>query len=243
MQASSLLNGLKGINSNANQFNIALAQTVKETIEGIFTPGQVFVYAMHAISEKYQLEDISIVSDPDVQTYRVEGNVLHLNVDFNQPNALSYLTLTEGIGYYLSPETKFREEARQIGTNWVTSYSNELYKSFQTQVDQRTEIMSSIGREFYVLLKNAHPLVVDQYNDQESFVSDFVAEAVEAADFYAATRRGLLKVVFDDAKATAFADIYSAIRRSDNVGGQYTNPSSAEFMSGYLFECLGAVSN
>lgn len=243
MQTSSLLNGLKNINSNANQFNIALAQTVKETIEAIFTPGQVFVYAIHAIGEKYQLNDVSVVSDPDVQTYKVEGNVLHLNVDFDQPNSLSYLTLTEGIGYYLSPETKFREEARQIGTNWVTSYSNELYKSFQNNADQRNEMMSSIGREFFILLKNANPLVIDHYTDQESFVNDFVAEAVQAPNFYTATHRGLLKVVFDDANATAFADIYSAIRRSDNATGQFSNPSSAEFMSGYLFECLGAVSN
>lgn len=243
MQTSSLLNGLKNMNANPNQFNIALAQTVKETIEGIIKPGQVFVYAIHAISEKYGLDDLEIVVDPDVDTYRVEGNTLRITAAFNKPDSLTYLTLVEGIGFYLSPETKFREEARQIGTNWVTDYSNQLYKAYSEHPEERQALMTSIATEFHFLLTNANPLVVDQYTSKESFIADFVGATDNAKDFYDATTLGIMKVIFDDANATAFANIYDALRRSDNSTGQYTRPSSAEFMSGYLFECLGAVSN
>lgn len=243
MQPSSLLNGIKGLNASETQRLVALAQAVKETIEGVIVPGQVFVYGVHAIGEKYQLENVEIVIDPSVETYRVEGSVLYLNAPIDNPDALTYLSLTEGIGYYLKPETKFREEARTVGTNWVTGYSNELYKIYLSNEDKRSELLTSLAKEFYFLLKNAHPLLVDQYNEVDSFVSDFVTEAVKATDLYAAIHQGLFKVLFDDSNATTFGNIYQTIIRSDNSTGQYTKPTSAEFMTGYLFECLGAISN
>lgn len=241
MQASSVLNGLNAMTANQNQRNIALAQIVKETIEGILIPSQIYVFAKHAISEGFQLDGYSVVTDRSVESSVLTGTTLSINADFDTPTANDYLNIMEGVGRVLSPNIQFRHELQSAGMNWVNSYGNTLFKAFLTE-SEKSPLLASYATELLTLLRSAYPLTVDQYqSDTERFVTDFSTAALEGSDLYVALRLGALKTLFDDSAASTFATIYYSLRYGNNTTGQYTQPNSAEFMSGYIFECLGAI--
>lgn len=241
MQNSTVLRGMNGFEGNATQKAILLANIVKETIEGIITPGQIYAFSAHALSDKFQLDDIDVVVDTSIESSELDGKTLKLNINLETPGSNDYLNILEGVGRVLSPNTRFRHELQTGGLNWANSYGNELYKAF-LQPDQKESLLGSIAGSLFTLISATSPLTVDQYSQRDTdFVSDFVAAGKDAENLYLAIRHGIFAVLFDDDTANKFGDIYYSLRYGSEEGRNTTSPASAEFMSAYIFECIGAI--
>lgn len=233
MQQSTLLTSTVSIDGNDSQKAMLLANVVKEFIEGIITPGKYFTFAVMAIADRYRLNGISVVFDPDVTDYKVDGTNITFSANLETPTSTTYTTILEGIGAILDPTKKYRDDRRTVGMNWVNGYSTQLFSLYRDSTNQGT-VLTRMANSFYTLLVSANPTVVDQYKDSSTFVADFVEAGTGAADVYTAWGNAAMKVLCDDEDASRYYNIYLTMMQTGGFG----TVSSGTFMSAYLMSCL-----